>query len=149
MAAAEDVRSHFMDADARTMIVRIVAASRRSSRAGAGMTADQVVEFLEASFGAFQEARSSGGAWRWERGHLQRNLASLTSAGLLEADEEGRYSLTPLGELCGETGVEVASVLRVASCLRMIPALRVTDPELLALAQITDEADGVRMPFNK
>jgi len=148
-AAAEDLRSRFMDADVRTSIVRIVAASRRAPRSGAGMTAEQIVEFLEASFGAFQQARSAGPAWRWDRGHLQRNLEALTSAGLLEADGEGRYGLTPLGALCGETGTEVASVLRVASCLGNVPAGQVTDPELLALAQLTEEADGVRMPFNK
>ncbi len=112
------------------------------------MTAEQIVEFLEASFGAFQQACSAGPAWRWDRGHLQRNLEALTSAGLLEADGEGRYGLMPLGALCGETGTEVASVLRVASCLRNVPAGQVTDPELLALAQLTEEADGVRMPFH-
>ncbi len=113
------------------------------------MTAAQIVEFLEASFGAFQQARGAGPAWRWDRGHLERNLEALTSAGLLEADGEERYGLTSLGALCGETGTEVVSVLRVASCLRNVPAGQVTDPELLALAQLTEEADGVRMPFNK
>jgi helicase len=148
-ASAEDVRSRFMDADVRTTIVRIVAASRRALRSGAGMMAEEIVEFLEASFGASQQARSAGPAWRWDRGHLQRNLEALTSAGLLVVDGEERYGLTPLGALCGETGTEVASVLRVASCLRIVPAGQVTDPELLALAQLTDEADSVRMPFNK
>ncbi len=149
-AVPEDVRSRFMEADVRTMIVRVVAATRRALRREAtGLTAEEIIDFLEASFASFQMARACGGAWRWERDHVERNLASLTSAGLLEADAEGHYSLTPLGELCGETGTEVASVVRVASCLRTLTPDLITDPVLLAVSQVTDEADGVRMPFNK
>ena len=58
----ENLESRFLDGDTdpRTLIVRVLVAAPRSAD---GVTADEIVEFLEASFGAFQETKRSG-QWR-------------------------------------------------------------------------------------
>lgn len=148
-AAPEDLESRFLAANPRTMIVRVVAASRRRARTPAqGMTAPEIAGFLEASFGAFRLQHGPGGTWSWDSDQILGALTELERDGLVSSDTQGRYGLTPLGEVAGETGVEVESLIRVASYIRRLDAVSLTDPALLALAQITVEVDQVRMPFN-
>ncbi len=149
-ATPEDLASRFLDADPGTMVVRVLAATRRRSRKTAtGMTAEAIVDFLASSFGAFQLEAGRTGRWPWNRDRLLSELARLERHGLVQADAGGRYGLTPLGELAGETGLEVASVTRVSACLGRLHPDQVTDPTLLAVTQLTIELDQVGMPYNK
>ncbi len=149
-AAPENLSSRFVQADNRTMIVRVLAATRagRGRPDALAMTEQDILDFLECSFGAFQGARGNTGVWHWDRDALAAGLRSLAENELVEADGQGRYGLTPLGALSGESGNEVVSVIRVVSCLRSLPPDAVSDPVLLVAAQVTVEADQVWMPFN-
>lgn len=150
-AAPEDLESRFLDTgtDPRSLIVRVVVAGGRAiGPARAGMTAEQIATFLEASFGAFQEEQRLG-RWNWSHDELLVSVRDLAHHGLLESHEDGRYELTPLGRLAGESGTEVASVVRLVDCLRSLPPEQITDPTLLAAVQVTRELDDVYIYLNK
>ena len=72
----EDLKSRFLDnvTDARSLIVRVLVAARRSAKENA--TGEEIVAFLEASFGAFQASRDQAG-WQWNRRDLFAALADL------------------------------------------------------------------------
>jgi ATP-dependent DNA helicase len=143
----EDLASRFLDdtTDARCLIVRVVTSLSRLNPKGVGSEA--IVEFLEASFGAFQAARTRAG-WKWDRNDLLRALQDLERNGLL-LQAEGLYTLTDLGRLAGESATEVTSIVRLVECLRQIPANQLTDPNLIAATQITSELDDLGFPINK
>jgi helicase len=112
------------------------------------MTAADLVSFLDGSFGAFQQ-RQRGGAWRWTEQALAGYVAEPARHGLILADAEQRYELTPLGRLAGESGIAVESVLRVVGVLRHLPPAALDDYTLVALTQLTEELDDVYFPLNK
>ena len=143
----EDLVSRFLDAatDARSLIVRVVTSLSRLSPKG--VSSEAIVEFLEASFGAFQAARTHVG-WKWDRNELVRALHDLESNGLV-SNVSGLYVLTDLGRLAGESATEVTSIVRLVECLRQIPAAQLTDPDLIAATQITVELDDLLFPINK
>ncbi|GEC15440.1 DEAD/DEAH box helicase [Nitrobacter winogradskyi] len=143
----EDLASRFLDdtTDARSLIVRVVTSLSRLNPKGVGSEA--IVEFLEASFGAFQAARTRSG-WNWDRNDLLTALQDLERNGLL-LQAEGLYTLTDLGRLAGESATEVTSIVRLVECLRKIPANQLTDPNLIAATQITSELDDLGFPINK
>jgi replicative superfamily II helicase len=143
----EDLVSRFLDAatDARSLIVRVVTSLSRLSPKG--VSSEAIVEFLEASFGAFQAARMHVG-WKWDRNELVRALHDLESNGLI-SNVSGLYVLTDLGRLAGESATEVTSIVRLVECLRQIPAAQLTDPDLIAATQITVELDDLLFPINK
>jgi helicase len=145
--APEDPVSRFLDADtdARSLIVRVLTSLSRLNPKG--ISGDNIIEFLESSFGAFQAERASQG-WKWNRGELSVALRDLESNGLI-ANAGGLYTLTDLGRLAGESGTEVTSVIRLVECLRQIPADRLSDPDLIAATQVTLELDQVYFPINK
>jgi len=143
----EDLQSRFLDADPRGLILRVLATSGQLS-GSSKMSAADLVSFLEGSFGAFQQ-RQRGGAWRWTEQALSGYVAELARHGLILADAEDRYELTPLGRLAGESGIAVESVLRVVGVLRHLPPSRLDDNTLVALTQLTEELDGVYLPLNK
>jgi helicase len=145
--APEDLVSRFLDADtdARSLIVRVLTSLSRLNPKG--IRGDDIIEFLESSFGAFQAERASQG-WKWDRGELSIALRDLESNGLI-ASAGGLYLLTDLGRLAGESGTEVTSVIRLVECLRQIPADRLSDPDLIAATQVTLELDEVYFPVNK
>jgi helicase len=145
--APEDLVSRFLDADtdARSLIVRVLTSLSRLSPKG--ISGDDIIEFLESSFGAFQAERASQG-WKWDRGELSVALQDLENNGLI-AKAGGLYILTDLGRLAGESGTEVTSVIRLVECLRQIPADRLSDPDLIAATQVTLELDQVYFPINK
>lgn len=147
-AKPEDIKSRFLDekTDPATLIVRVLAAIRKPR--GAGMTEDEIIDFLESSFGAYQMARTHG-TWSWNRQTFMGNIAALAQNDLIRANEEGAYHLTPLGRLAGEGGIEVRSVLRLVQMLRQIPIAAITDPTLIAATQATYELDEVYFPINK
>jgi helicase len=112
------------------------------------MTATDLVSFLEGSFGAFQQ-RQRGGAWRWTEQALAGYVAQLARQGLILADAEQRYELTPLGRLAGESGITVESLLRIVGVLRNLRPATLDDYTLVALTQLTEELDDVYFPLNK
>lgn len=146
-ARPEDLQSRFLDADPRGLILRVLATSGQVA-GSPKMTAADLVSFLEGSFGAFQQ-RQRGGAWRWTEQALAGHVAELARHGLILADAEQRYELTPLGRLAGESGIAVESVLRVVGVVHHLPAAMLDDYTLVALTQLTKELDDVYFPLNK
>lgn len=144
----EDVVSRFVsrDTDPRSLILRVLASAQKSSVDGIPLK--DIVGFLEASFGAYQQVRQAEN-WQWDRGGLVRAFDDLLRHKLLESTTEDHYHLTELGRLAGEGGVEVESVIRVIDALQSLHPDEITDPTLIAATQITVELDGVLIPLNK
>jgi replicative superfamily II helicase len=150
-ANPEDLASRFLagDTDTRSMIVRVLTAGGRPiAGVRAGLRAEEIAVFLEASFGAFQEELRVG-RWSWDHGQLLASVQDLAANGLIEAHLDGRYELTALGRLAGAGVVEVASVMRLVECLRPLGPEQITDPVLIAAVQVTFELDQVYIPLNK
>jgi helicase len=150
-AAPEDLESRFLDADTdpRSLIVRVLVTGGRAIRAArAGMTAEEIATFLEASFGAFQQELRLG-RWNWSHDQILASVDDLARHSLIEAREDGRYELTPLGRVAGESGVEVLSIIRLVDCLRPLRPEQITDPTLIAAVQATRELDQVYIHLNK
>jgi helicase len=141
--APEDLVSRFLDADPRTLIIRVLVAAGRN-----GVTGDEIIDFLECSFGVFQR-RASGAASGWDRQSLERALADLLRHGMIERGDDARVSLTDLGRLAGESAIEIETLLRAVDCLRRLRPDEITDPALIALAQTSVELDAVNLPLNK
>jgi ATP-dependent DNA helicase len=141
----ENLTSRFLNADPRTLIIRVLVAAGRLS---GGVSGDEIIEFLEASFGVFQ-MQQAGNASGWNRAKLQISLDELARHGLIERDTNGHFHLTALGRLAGESSVEVETLLRAVDCLRYLQADEVTDPALIAIAQTSVELDAVFFPVNK
>ena len=68
---------------------------------------------------------------------------------MIEQGSDGRYVVTALGRLAGEGALEVKSLVRVIGCLGPLQGQDITDPVLLATAQVTVELDAVVFPINK
>lgn len=144
----EDLESRFLadETDVRSLIVRVLVSAGRT--ASDGITGDDIVEFLESSFGAFQAKRSHE-QWQWSRQDLLRALADLAHHGLVETSANGAYHLTRLGRLAGESATEVGSIVRLVDCLRPLRPGDITDPVLITSTQTTLEVDQVLFPINK
>jgi replicative superfamily II helicase len=145
----EDVESRFLtgNADARSLVVRVLAALSDATRDAPGMMRADIVAFIADSFGAFR-ARQHGQE-PFPAGTLERALDELQRGRLVEADGDQRYTLTRLGRLAGESGVHVDSVLRVATALGECQPVDLSDPSLIAVTQATVELDDVRFPLNR
>lgn len=143
----EDIESRFLTThtDPRSLIVRALAAS--PDAAGAGLTATDVVAFIAESFGAFRERRD--GLETMSAGVVERALRELERGRLVEMDAGERCTLTPLGQLAGESGIHVDSVLRVVAALEQCAPSAISDLSLLAITQVTVELDEVRFPLNR
>jgi helicase len=85
-AAPEDLVSRFLNADPRTLIIRVLVAA---GRAGGGVSGDEIIEFLESSFGVFQMNQAGGGGW--DRRGLEQALDDLARHGLVERGEDGHF----------------------------------------------------------
>lgn len=143
-ASPEDLVSRFLNADPRTLIIRVLVAI---GRFGGGVSGDEIIEFLESSFGVFQIQQSGGGGW--DRPRLEHALDELARHGLIERGDGGQFRLTTLGRLAGESAVEVETLIRAVDCLRALHAEEVTDPALIAIAQTSAELDAVYFPINR
>jgi helicase len=143
----EDLTSFFLDSDAdpRSVILRVLATA---GHAGPGINADDAVGFLEESFGSFLRKRQVS-TWRWDRASLERALQELVVHKLVQANANGAYKLTELGKLCGVSGIEVESIIRVISALSGTDAAQISDPTLISACQLTVELDQVLFPINK
>jgi replicative superfamily II helicase len=143
-ALPEDLMSRFLVADVRTLILRVLV----SAQVAGGMTATELSEFLESSFGAFQENQRADG-WRWNVLSIENSLQDLLRHQMITQGQDQRYAITPLGRLAGESAIEVESVIRTVDCLSSLRAEEITDPTLLAAAQATVELDTIYFPMNK
>jgi helicase len=144
----EDLKSRFLDdgTDARSLIVRVLVATARSVKEGA--TAEEIVAFLESSFGAFQASRTQIG-WQWSRRDLFESLADLEKHQLVQPRGDDRYELTSLGRLAGESATEVRSIIQLVDALSCLTPEEITDPALITAVQTTIELDQVLLPLNK
>ncbi|WP_222872672.1 hypothetical protein [Hankyongella ginsenosidimutans] len=147
-AEPEDLVSRFLDGttDPRSLIIRVLVAARRA--AGEGVPSEEIVEFLESSFGAFQ-ARRAHSAWQWSRPDLLSALADLERHGLVQKNTTGAYELTKLGRLAGESAAEVGSIVALVDCLGSLQPQDINDPVLIAAAQTTVEVDQLLFPINR
>ena len=143
-AAPENLVSRFLDADPRTLIIRVLVAA---GRVGEGVSGDEIIEFLESSFGVFQMKQAGAGGW--DRNGLARALGDLERHGLIERGVDGRFHLTALGRLAGESAVEVETLICAIPSLRALRPEEVTDPALIAIAQASAELDAIYFPLNK
>ena len=80
---------------------------------------------------------------------IEPALRELVRGRLVEIDAEGRCTLTALGQLAGESGVHVDSVLRVMNALEHCPPSDISDVALLAITQATVELDDAYFPLNR
>jgi helicase len=146
MGQPENLNSRFLadQTDPRSLIVRVLAAAQYT---GKGMPADEIVTFLEESFGAFQEKQAQT-HWKWNREQLLESLNTLRIHNLVNLDNNV-YHLTELGRLTGEAGVEVQSILRLVEALSQTDPSSINDPALIAATQLTVELDKVLFPINK
>jgi replicative superfamily II helicase len=146
----EDLESRFLvqDTDPRSVILRVLVAAQRATGTVGGLRADDIVGFLEESFGAFLKKTESS-VWRWDSGSLLTSLESLRSHNLVSLGDDGRYHLTSLGRFAGEAGVEVESIVRLVEALSGNSADAISDPTLVAATQLTVELDQVLFPINR
>lgn len=144
----EDLTSRFISTgtDPRSLIVRVLVALPRSG--ASGVSSDDIVSFLESSFGAFLAGRKQDG-WRWSRDDLTRALADLERHRLVERSTDVLYGLAPLGQLAGESATEVASIIRLVGALASLSPSQISDPVLLTVVQNTVELDQVNFPINR
>lgn len=143
----EDLQSRFLDADTdpRSFIVRVLVATQWISPQG--LKAEEIVQFLEGSFGAFRQAQIAE-QWSWDHSRLSEALRDLERHGLIEASQDGGFQLADLGRLAGEAVVEVESVIRLVDCLAPLNPADISDPTLIAAAQVTVELNEVLFPLN-
>jgi DNA-binding IclR family transcriptional regulator len=108
------------------------------------VSGDEIIDFLEASFGVFQ-MQQSGNAAGWDRDRLRQALDDLARHGLIERDENGHFHLTPLGRLVGQSAVGVETLLRAVACLRALRADEITDPASITISQASVELEVSRI----
>lgn len=147
-ASPEDLVSRFLDGntDPRSLIIRVLVSARRA--ADEGVPSDEILAFLESSFGAFQARRANSG-WRWSHADLMAALTDLERHGLVKANAAGVFELTDLGRLAGESAAEVGSIVALVECLSGLRPDQITDPALISATQTTVEVDQVLFPINK
>jgi replicative superfamily II helicase len=149
----ENLTSRFVhrDTDPRTLILRVLATVEHGTTGHkhSGMSADDIVVFLESSFGAFLNRTQSTG-WNWNRSSLNNALLQLNTHRMIESDPNGLFKLTDLGRLAGVSGVEVESIIRLVAAFSRCPnAAAITDTTLITACQFTTELDEVYFPINK
>jgi helicase len=144
----EDLHSRFVAeaTDPRTLILRVLAVARRASVKG--VLSDDIINFLEGSFGAFQQKQLTAN-WAWDRAKLSAALGELVTHKLIESGPDGGFHLTELGRFAGEGGIEVESIIRLVEALAPLAPASINDPTLVALAQLTVEVDQVLFPINR
>ncbi|GAA0547489.1 caspase family protein [Paractinoplanes ferrugineus] len=143
----EDLRSQLLDPqqDIATLLLRVVAvASRREGSTGLSET--DIIAFLSNSFAAHQQ-RLSGAADPFPAATVSAVLAELVAAGLLSSGTSG-IELTELGTYVSQSGLKVASAVRVARALRAVPPAALNRVTIIAAAQLTDEVTSARPQVN-
>jgi helicase len=117
LGTPEDIESRLFDSgtDPRNLVLRTLAASSQLAH-GQGMSAEDIVAFIEQSFGAFQQRQISP-SWEWSA-DLESAIEELARHDLITNDGAGCYVLGPLGKLAGESGTNVTSIIRLVEALR-------------------------------
>jgi replicative superfamily II helicase len=136
----ESLTSRFADQEPLSLVCRVLATA--SSAKTAGFTERELIDFIQSTFGAYQQGRVLSEST--VRGVLQR----LMGAGLVEQLED-RFRLTELGKVAGELGIQVESVVRLGRALLGLPPTVLTDRVILAAAQVTVELDDVLFPIHR
>lgn len=150
LGTPEDLKSQFFTrgTDSRSLIIRALVTSKRSTKNElSGMEANDIIDFIECSFGAYQLSQQTPG-WKWERATLTQSLDNLEKHKLIAKDERNRYRLTELGWLAGQGGIEVASIIALVDAFSVVNPAEINDPTLIAAAQLTVEVDEVYCPVN-
>lgn len=144
----EDLVSRFLSTttDPRSLIIRVLTSVQQIVKRG--ISAEDINEFLEASFGAFQQTQASQ-SWQWSRSQIIEAIQSLLTHGLVEQNENGFYCLTALGQLTGQAGVEVESIIRIINALAGLDPDSIHEPTLLTAVQLTVELDQMLFPINR
>lgn len=144
----EDLFSRFLDndTDPRTLILRVVSLAQKISPEGCSR--NEIVSFLDSSFGAFQQ-RQEKGNYSYDGNCLNQALNELQNHDLITETIDGLLQLTKLGFLAGESIIEVNSIIRFVDCLRRLNPADFSDPALLVILQVSEELDQVYMPVNK
>jgi len=147
LGKSEDLQSRFLaDAtDIRSLVLRVLVASQQFAKRG--MTSDEIADFLEESFGAFQEKQTSQ-QWTWDIQYTSEMLTQLKQHQLVQESSGGIFKLTKLGWLAGQSGLEVESVIRIVDALSPVDSAAITDPTLLCVSQMAVELDNVLFPIN-
>lgn len=125
-----------VNGDPRTLMLRVLA--QYQSETGESVREDDVVDFLNFSFAAFQA--KEGGNAQWDTDQLRYGFEQLVSAQLLERDGSG-LRLTALGRFAGESGVHVDSIIRLSAALVGLDVDAIKSTTLIAAAQLTNELD--------
>ncbi len=146
LSTPEDIHSHFLSptTDPRTLILRVLTAGTPSA---SGLTAEDIILFIESSFGAFEQKRNRSD-WKWDEYKLSHALTDLEMLALLRKNG-ALYSVTPLGRIAGEAGLEVGSVILLVDTLKGCHQDDINEVNLLALSQLTAELGQVYFPMNK
>jgi len=145
----ESVQSRFFDdgTDPRSLTIRVLVAVGNITKQG--LTLEEITDFLEGSFGAFQYKDANQSA-PLNASTIAAALQQLLDRGLVEQDIENRYVVTDLGRLTGETGVEVETIVRVVDVLRSLSRDSITEPVLVVTSQLSAELDDIEVfPLNK
>lgn len=148
LATPEDLHSQFLtgSTDPRSLVLRVLSAVRKFN--GEGMSEQEIADFLEASFGAYQHSAAMSG-WAWDREQIAGAIAQLATHQLIQPGAGDTFHLTELGRLAGESGIEVESIIRLVDMLQASHPDDLSDPTLIAAAQCTVELDALTFPLNK
>ncbi|MFN8579187.1 MAG: caspase family protein [Candidatus Sericytochromatia bacterium] len=143
----EDLFSRFFEdgTDTRSLILRVLVSDKRNK--AIGLTSEEINNFLEGSFGAYRK-KILNPKWEFDKNELINSLSELELHKLVETKDGNHYTLTELGCLAGQSGVEVESIIRVIDALSSVDPINISEPTLLAVTQITKELDNVYFPFN-
>ncbi|UZS00213.1 DEAD/DEAH box helicase [Chondrinema litorale] len=144
----EDIYSQFFatNTDLRSLIIRVISLFQKNMPTG--ILVEDIIRFLEYSFGAFQYKKQYG-SFFYDHNHLQYALNDLEDHKLVIRSDNNQIQLTKLGFLAGESIVSVVSIIRFIECLSRLHVHEISDLQLLAICQISEELDNVYMAINK
>jgi replicative superfamily II helicase len=144
----EDISSRFFDenTDARNLIIRAITLAQK--RSPSGVFSEDVIKFLECSFGAFQ-LKKQYGSFSYDNNDLKLALNDLETHRLVARTADNQIQLTELGFLAGESIVSVSSIIRFIECLTRLSASEIGDLELVVTCQIAEELDNINIPIHK
>lgn len=143
----EDITSMFLEdgTDPRSLIIRVISLAQKS--APEGIFAEEIVKFLEGSFGAFLQKKRRG-VFSYDHSQLEDSLTDLEKHNLVIRTKDNRIQLTELGMIAGESAISIKSFIRFVECLGRLSSGDISDPELIAIAQTSEELDQVNMPLH-
>ena len=142
IAKPEIITSQFRTSDLLSIITRILA-TRVTEKYG-GLYFEDIKTFLDNSFAAY---KANPDQISWSGLEIESALAKLQEYKLLELKNQ-IYSLTELGKISGQEGIEVSSIVRLIQVLQGIPPDSLSEFDLICIAQITLELDDQPFPTN-